>query len=246
MAKITIDGKACECDEGEYILQVARRCGIFIPAMCYLSGATPTLACRLCMVELDGKRVYSCNTKAKDGMVIYSRSAEIDAERSAIMQVYCVNHPMACGVCDQSGECELQNLVLLMRVQSQNYAIRDTVREVQNWGLISYDASLCIVCERCITACKDRVGENALKLAPRGGDAIDKAYKDKMPKDAYAVWSKLQKSLISRAQQSDCTSCGECAAVCPTGGLVESAFKYASNAWECERIPASNPHSSDR
>ena len=245
MAKITIDGKACECDEGEYILQVARRCGIFIPAMCYLSGATPTLACRLCMVELDGKRVYSCNTKTKDGMVVYSRSAEIDAERSAIMQVYCVNHPMACGVCDQSGECELQNLVLLMRVQSQNYAIRDTVREVQNWGLISYDASLCIVCERCITACKDRVGENALKLAPRGGDAIDKAYKDKMPKDAYAVWSKLQKSLISRAQQSDCTSCGECAAVCPTGGLVESAFKYASNAWECERIPASNPHSSD-
>ncbi len=245
MAKITIDGKACECDEGEYILQVARRSGIFIPAMCYLSGATPTLACRLCMVELDGKRVYSCNTKAKDGMVVYSRSAEIDAERSAIMQVYCVNHPMACGVCDQSGECELQNLVLLMRVQSQNYAIRDTVREVQNWGLISYDASLCIVCERCITACKDRVGENALKLAPRGGDAIDKAYKDKMPKDAYAVWSKLQKSLISRAQQSDCTSCGECAAVCPTGGLVESAFKYASNAWECERIPASNPHSSD-
>ena len=245
MAKITIDGKACECDEGEYILQVARRCGVFIPALCYLSGGTPTLACRLCMVEADGKRVYSCNTKAKDGMVIYSRSAEIDAERSAIMQVYCVNQPMACGVCDQSGECELQNLVLLMRVQSQNYAIRDTVREVQNWGLISYDASLCIVCERCITACKDRVGENALKLAPRGGDAIDKAYKDKMPKDAYAVWSKLQKSLISRAQQSDCTSCGECAAVCPTGGLVESAFKYASNAWECERIPASNPHSSD-
>lgn len=245
MAKITIDGKACECDEGEYILQVARRSGVFIPAMCYLSGATPTLACRLCMVELDGKRVYSCNTKAKDGMVVYSRSAEIDAERSAIMQVYCVNHPMACGVCDQSGECELQNLVLLMRVQSQNYAIRDTVREVQNWGLISYDASLCIVCERCITACKDRVGENALKLVPRGGDAIDKAYKDKMPKDAYAVWSKLQKSLISRAQESDCTSCGECAAVCPTGGLVESAFKYASNAWECERIPASNPHSSD-
>ncbi|WP_298786491.1 2Fe-2S iron-sulfur cluster-binding protein, partial [uncultured Campylobacter sp.] len=105
MAKITIDGKACECDEGEYILQVARRCGVFIPALCYLSGGTPTLACRLCMVEADGKRVYSCNAKAKDGMVVYSRSPEIDAEREAIAQVYCINHPMACGVCDQSGEC---------------------------------------------------------------------------------------------------------------------------------------------
>ena len=120
MAKITIDGKACECDEGEYILQVARRCGVFIPALCYLSGGTPTLACRLCMVEADGKRVYSCNAKAKDGMVVYSRSPEIDAEREAITQVYCINHPMACGVCDQSGECELQNLAHLMRTNAQS------------------------------------------------------------------------------------------------------------------------------
>lgn len=246
MAKITIDGKACECDEGEYILQVARRCGVFIPALCYLSGGTPTLACRLCMVEADGKRVYSCNAKAKDGMVVYSRSPEIDAEREAITQVYCINHPMACGVCDQSGECELQNLAHLMRTNTQSYAIRDTAREVQDWGYLSYDPSLCIVCERCITAAKDRLGVDALKLVPRGGDALSKDQKDAMPKDAYAVWNKLQKSLIARVNENDdCVNYGESAAVCPTGALVESAFKYVSNAWELRQIPASNPHSSD-
>ena len=246
MAKITIDGKACECDEGEYILQVARRCGVFIPALCYLSGGTPTLACRLCMVEADGKRVYSCNAKAKDGMVIYSRSPEIDAEREAITQVYCINHPMACGVCDQSGECELQNLAHLMRTNIQSYAIRDTAREVQDWGYLSYDPSLCIVCERCITAAKDRLGVDAFKLVPRGGDALSKEQKDAMPKDAYAVWNKLQKSLIARVNENDdCVNYGESAAVCPTGALVESAFKYVSNAWELRQIPASNPHSSD-
>jgi|GEM_PF-49008 len=246
MAKITIDGKACECDEGEYILQVARRCGVFIPALCYLSGGTPTLACRLCMVEADGKRVYSCNAKAKDGMVVYSRSPEIDAEREAITQVYCINHPMACGVCDQSGECELQNLAHLMRTNAQSYAIRDTAREVQDWGYLSYDPSLCIVCERCITAAKDRLGVDAFKLVPRGGDALSKEQKDAMPKDAYAVWNKLQKSLIARVNENDdCVNYGESAAVCPTGALVERAFKYVSNAWELRQIPASNPHSSD-
>ncbi|WP_298020055.1 NADH-quinone oxidoreductase subunit G [uncultured Campylobacter sp.] len=246
MAKITIDGKACECYEGEYILQVARRCGVFIPALCYLSGGTPTLACRLCMVEADGKRVYSCNAKAKDGMVIYSRSPEIDAEREAITQVYCINHPMACGVCDQSGECELQNLAHLMRTNTQSYAIRDTAREVQDWGYLSYDPSLCIVCERCITAAKDRLGVDAFKLVPRGGDMLSKDQKDAMPKDAYAVWNKLQKSLIARINENDdCVNYGESAAVCPTGALVESAFKYVSNAWELRQIPASNPHSSD-
>ena len=65
MAKITINNQICECEENDYILQIARANGLFIPAICYLSGCSPTLACRLCMVEADGKRVYACNAKAK-------------------------------------------------------------------------------------------------------------------------------------------------------------------------------------
>lgn len=247
MAKITINNQICECEENEYILQIARANGIFIPAICYLSGCSPTLACRLCMVEADGKRVYACNAKAKDGMVVITDTPEIASERKAIMQTYCINHPLECGVCDQSGECELQNFVHHLGVDEQIYAIKDTHKTPKSWGLINYDPSLCIVCERCITVCKDKIGEAALKTTARGGDMPDKALKDSMPKDAFAVWNKFQKSLIAPAngENLECSSCGECTAVCPVGALVGSKFQYSSNAWELTKIPASNPHSSD-
>lgn len=245
---VNINGKECKAKEGEYILNIARANDIFIPALCYLTNCSPTLACRLCLVEIDGKRAYSCNAKAKDGMNVITHNEEIEAERRAIMEVYDVNHPLECGVCDQSGECELQNYTLEMGVDSQSYCVKDVPRPARDWGRVHYDPSLCIVCERCVTVCKDMIGESALKTVPRGGDGLDKDVKDTMPKDAYAMWNKLQKSIIgiaSGADTLDCTLCGECTAVCPVGALVGSDFQYKSNAWELTKIPASNPHSSD-
>jgi len=245
---ITIDGKQCTATEGEYVLGVARRNDIFIPALCYVTNCSPTLACRLCLVDIDGKRAYSCNARAKEGMNVITKTEEIEKERRAIMEIYDINHPLECGVCDQSGECELQNYTLHMGVDSQHHCITDTHRPIKQWGKIHYDASLCIVCERCVTVCKDMIGESALKTVPRGGAELDKAWKDKTEKDAYAMWNKLQKSIIgtaSGAETLDCTQCGECTAVCPVGALVSSDFQYTSNAWELQKIPASNPHSSD-
>jgi len=250
MSKITveIDGKKCEATEGEFILNIARRNDIFIPALCYLTGCSPTLACRLCLVEADGKRVYSCNAKAKDGMVITTSNEEIEEERESIMQVYDVNHPLQCGVCDQSGECELQNYTLYMRVHEQKYAIKDTFRPIKNWGLMKYDAGLCIVCEKCVTVCKDMIGDAVLKTVPRGGEPLDKELKNSMPKDSFAMWNKLQKSIIGTTHPDDileCQDCGECISVCPVGALISTDFQYKANAWELKKIPASNPHSSD-
>jgi len=157
MSEITvkIDGIECKAKEGEYLLNIARREGIFIPAICYQTGCSPTLACRLCIVEADEKRVYACNAKAKDGMNVITHNDELQTERESIMQVYDVNHPLECGVCDQSGECELQNYTLYMNINEQKYAIADTYRPIRDWGLMKYDASLCIVCEKCITICKE-------------------------------------------------------------------------------------------
>lgn len=244
---ININGKTCEAQEGEHILKIARRNQIYIPALCYLNGCTPTLACRLCMVEADGKRVYSCNAKAKDGMVVQSNTAELWAERNAIMQTYCINHPLQCGVCDKSGECELQNMTTRSRVIEQNQYIKDTHKPHKEWGLINYDPALCIVCERCATVCKDKIGESALKTVPRGSEPIAPEFKEKMSKDSYFIWNKFQKNLIGPAKGDvlDCSFCGECTSVCPTGALVGSHFQYTSNAWELTRIPAANPHSSD-
>ncbi len=246
---ITIDGQVCQGKEGEFILNIARANGIFIPAICYLTRCSPTLACRICLVEADGKRVYSCNAKAKDGMEIVTQNEEILEERRAIMEVYDVNHPLQCGVCDQSGECELQNYTLELGVDSQSFAIPDTKREATTWSsVLHYDPGLCIVCERCVTVCKDMVGDAALSTGPRGGEKLSKELKERVPKDAYAMWNKLQKSVIVPSNgtgETNCSDCGECIAVCPVGALVSRDFQYTSNAWDLTRIPAVSAHSSD-
>jgi len=245
---IKIDGIEYKTQEGEYILNAARANDIFIPAICYLTRCSPTLACRICLVEADGKRVYACNAKAKDGMEIVTSTEEILEERRAIMEVYDVNHPLQCGVCDQSGECELQNYTLEMGVDSQSYMIPDTKRETINWSsVLHYDAALCIVCERCTTVCKDMIGDAAIKTGPRGGASLDKSMKETMPKDAYAMWNKLQKSVIvpsNGTDETNCSDCGECIAVCPVGALVSRDFVYTTNAWELKRIPATCAHCS--
>jgi NADH-quinone oxidoreductase subunit G len=246
---IKIDGKEFAVKEGEYILNAARANDVFIPAICYLTRCSPTLACRLCLVEADGKQVYACNAKVKEGMEITVDTPNILEERRAIMEVYDVNHPLQCGVCDKSGECELQNYTLELGVDSQSYMIPDTKREVKNWSsVLHYDAGLCIVCERCTTVCKDMIGDAALTTTKRGGEALDKGFKDTMPKDAYAMWNKLQKSVIAPSngtEYTNCSDCGECAAVCPVGALVSRDFQYKSNAWDLKRVPAVSAHSSD-
>jgi NADH-quinone oxidoreductase subunit G len=244
---INIDGKEIQTQEGEYLLNAARANDIFIPAICYLTRCSPTLACRICLVEADGKQVYACNAKAKNGMNITTSTENIEKERRAIMEVYDVNHPLQCGVCDQSGECELQNYTLEIGVDSQSYAIKDVDRSAHDWGHLHYDPGLCIVCERCVTSCKDMIGDNSLKTIARGADPLDASYKESMPKDAYAMWNKLNKSVIGLTNGTDvldCTSCGECAAVCPVGALVDTHFMYKSNAWELKQIPATCGHCS--
>ncbi len=245
---VTIDGIECKAKEGEYLLNIARANDIFIPAICYLTRCSPTLACRICLVEADGKRVYACNAKAKDGMSIVTTTEEILEERRSIMQVYDVNHPLQCGVCDQHGECELQNYTLELGVDSQNYTIADTKRESKNWSsVLHYDAGLCIVCERCVTVCKDMIGDAAIKTGPRGGDKLDKELKESMPKDAYSMWNKLQKSVIvpsNGTEYTNCSDCGECTAVCPVGALTERDFIYKANPWDLRAVPSACAHCS--
>lgn len=244
MEKVRIKIEGCEilCDEGESILNVARANGIFIPAICYLSCCSPTLACKMCMVEADGKRVYACNAKVKEGMEVIVNTPEIEAERVAIMQTYDVNHPLQCGVCDKSGECELQNYTHYVGVREQKYALRDDYKALNHWGKVAYDPNLCIVCERCVTLCKDKVGKAYIKTIKRDGEMPDKEYKETMPKDAFGVWNKAKKSLIGPSGSGDCKDCGECASVCPVGALGISHFQYRSNAWELEKIPSTCVH----
>lgn len=237
MAKITINNINLEANDGEYILEVARKNNIFIPAICYLSNCSPTLACKLCMVDIDGKRSYACNTKVKDGMNIITSTEEIEIERKAIMKSYAVNHPLECGVCDKSGECELQDYTLLMGVDSQDLFISPSFNAFDSWSHVKYDPSLCILCERCVTTCKDNLGESNIKAIKVDSPTPDATYwKERMPKDTFSVWNRKQKSIIGFVGENPCVDCSECVSVCPVGALGLKSFQYTSNAWELKKV----------
>jgi NADH-quinone oxidoreductase subunit G len=221
----TIDGRSVSAERGETILQVARREGIYIPTMCYISKTTPCASCRMCVVEAEGVdgMVLSCNTPPTQGLAVITNTEALETERANIMRMYDVNHPLECGVCDKSGACDLQNLTLNYGVAEQRFTAKEQSRPIDHWGLINYDPALCIMCEKCVHVCNEVIGDDAIELKFGG-------YKSTI--------------IPKGSEQLDCTFCGECIAVCPVGALVSSEFQYTANAWELEKIPATCAHCS--
>ncbi|MEA1918223.1 MAG: 2Fe-2S iron-sulfur cluster-binding protein [Campylobacterota bacterium] len=218
----TIDGQSVTAERGESILEVARREGIYIPTMCYLAKTTPNASCRMCVVEVEGVDgfILSCNTPPTEGAAISTNSGELFSERQNIMKLYNVNHPLQCGVCDKSGECDLQNKTLEYEVSEQTFATKEHKRKEKKWGVLSYDPYLCIMCEKCTAVCNQVVGSEALYIKPGGYKSeIDNHY-------------------------SQCIQCGECISVCPVGAMASTDFEYTANAWELSKIPSACAHCS--
>lgn len=219
---VTIDGKVCKSTFGKTILSIARENDIYIPTMCYLTKVQPIASCRMCMVNVEGVEgmILSCQEKATDGAVIHTQNAQLYKERQNIMKLYNVNHPLECGVCDQSGECDLQNKTMEFGLEEQTFTARDQHRPVENWGHVSYDPALCIMCEKCVRVSTEITGDEALQLKFGG----------------------YSSTIVNVKQEKNYASLGEAAAVCPVGALVDTNFKYTSNAWELEKIPSACPH----
>jgi len=222
MTKFFIDSVEVTAQKGESILDVARREEIYIPTMCYLPKATAIASCRMCSIEVEGQEgfVLSCNTPPVEGIKVITNSDSLYHERQNIMKLYNVNHPLQCGVCDKSGECDLQNKTLEFDVSEQNFAVRDQARKKKKWGIHTYDPALCILCEKCATVCNETVGNEALFIKPGG-------YKSHIEIDL-----------------SNCIQCGECISVCPVGAMASTNFKYSANAWELDKVPSSCAHCS--
>ncbi len=223
--KITVNGMEIVAKKNDTILKAARREGVYIPTLCYLSKCEPISSCRLCVIEAENHEglILACQTKVVDGLVVNTNSKRLEEERRRIMQLYCVNHPLECGVCDKSGECDLQNKTLEFGITAQNFMAHDQKREIKDWGLIQYDPSLCILCEKCVHTCNEIIGDDAIEIKVGGYKSI--------------IGPKNSDTL-------DCTFCGECIAVCPVGALISREFKYSSNAWELRKVPSACAHCS--
>ncbi|MEA3513612.1 MAG: 2Fe-2S iron-sulfur cluster-binding protein [Campylobacterota bacterium] len=219
---VTIDGKSCEGIYGQTILEIARENDIYIPTMCYLTKVSPIASCRMCAVNVEGVdgHILSCQEKAVDGAVITTNDESLEHHRTNIMKLYNVNHPLQCGVCDKSGECDLQNKTLEFKVDSQEFPAKDMLKKKKGWGVLSYDPALCIMCERCVHTCNETIGAAALYIKPGG-----------------------YKSTIDN-KMSRCEQCGECITVCPVGAMASTDYKYTTNAWESQKVPATCTHCS--
>ena len=222
VVKLKIDGKEIEAFKGDTILEAARRNGIYIPTMCYLPKVKPIASCRVCVVEVEGMagNILSCQEKVIDGIEVRTNSDELFKQRQNILKLYDVNHPLQCGVCPKSGECDLQNKTLEFKVTTQNFSAKEQKRELQDWGSITYDPYLCILCERCVRVSNEIVGDGALQIKAGGYNS----------------------TIINVKADEKNVDWGECAAVCPVGALSDKDFKYFTNAWELTQIPGSCIH----
>ena len=222
--KVKINGKEYEAKKDETILQVARRNGIYIPAICYSDRFGAIGACRICAVEIVGmkKPMLSCAMKVKDGMEILTDSEKVVDFRKKIVYEWDKFHPLQCGVCDKSGECDLQDINYELNITENPLEKGADPLSVPNrtihyeWKIIHHDANLCIQCRRCVTICDRVVNFGILALVKKewGGREIDT--KDGKP--------------------LDCEFCGQCVSICPTGAMSSKLFKYRARPWEMDKV----------
>jgi len=167
MASIEIDGKAFEVDNGKMIIEVADEAGIHIPRFCYHKKLSVAANCRMCLVGLENSRktVPACATPITDGMKIFTQSPAALQSQKAVMDFLLINHPLDCPICDQGGECELQDVSMGFGADESTYADAKRAVEGDNLGtLISTEMTRCIHCTRCV-----RFGDEIAGMRELGG-----------------------------------------------------------------------------
>lgn len=213
MVSLTIDGKDISVAKGSTILDAAAQLGITIPTLCWLKKVSPTGACRVCAVEVEGvdRPMTACNTPVKEGIKVTTQSEKLSRIRQKVMELMLVNHPLDCPVCDAGGECDLQNSCYGLGASRQEYSAFLERREIRyNWPLIESDPNRCILCEKCVKVDHEVVGCDAIAVVNRGEatiiDTID-------------------------GKPLNCEFCGNCVGVCPTGTLISKPFKFRGRPW---------------
>ena len=215
---LTIDDREITAEEGETILNIAAENGIDIPNLCYDKRMTPTGACRLCLVEIEGQRGLqtACTRIGEDGMVIYTETDEITALRKATLELLMSEHRLACTTCDVDGDCLLQDYAYRYQIDEKHYPYLDLKVSSFNYTsmdkAIQYDPTKCIRCQRCVKICREVQGIEALTLRNRSGEVL------------------VTTGFDVPLKESVCETCGLCVSTCPTGALYDKAARGKGQA----------------
>jgi NADH-quinone oxidoreductase subunit G len=223
---IEIDGKPFQARKGAMIIEVADAAGISIPRFCYHKKLSVAANCRMCMVEVEKvpKPLPACATPVTEGMKVFTRSKIATGAQKAVMEFLLINHPLDCPICDQGGECELQDLALGYGRDISRFAERKrVVRDKYIGPLIATDMTRCIHCTRCIRMLREVAGKMELGATGRG--------------EHMEIGTYIETSLESELS-------GNVIDVCPVGALTSRPFRFKARAWELEQHATVAPHDS--
>ncbi len=206
---LTIDGFEVTVPAGTSLMRAAMDAGTQIPKLCATDSLEPFGSCRLCLVEIEGRKGYpaSCTTPAEAGMVVRTQSPKLAELRRGVMELYISDHPLDCLTCSANGDCELQDMAGAVGLREVRYGFEGknhlaAVKDTSN-PYFTYDASKCIVCNRCVRACEETQGTFALTISGRG------------------FGSRVSAGESQQFMESECVSCGACVNACPTATLME-------------------------
>ena len=208
---LTIDGVSVTVPEGTSVMHAASLSGVTVPKLCATDSLEPFGSCRLCLVEIEGRRGYpaSCTTPVAEGIKVHTQTPKLADIRRGVMELYISDHPLDCLTCATNGDCELQDMAGAVGLRDVRYGYEGenhlkSVKDTSN-PYFTFDPSKCIVCSRCVRACEEVQGTFALTIQGRGFDskvsAGNKDFKD-----------------------SECVSCGACVQACPTATLIENTI----------------------
>jgi formate dehydrogenase major subunit len=208
---LEIDGNQVTVPKGTSLMRAAMDAGIRVPKLCATDSLEPFGSCRLCLVEIDGRKGFpaSCTTPAESGMTVRTQTPRLQELRKGVMELYISDHPLDCLTCSANGNCELQDMAGVTGLREVRYGFDganhlDSKKDESN-PYFSYDASKCIVCNRCVRACEEVQGTFALTISGRGFE------------------SRVSAGQSESFMESECVSCGACVEACPTATLQEKS-----------------------
>ena len=223
--KVEIDGKIIEVQHGSMVMEAATKLGIYVPHFCYHKKLSIAANCRMCLVEVEKapKPMPACATPVTDGMKVWTHSPKAKQAQNGVMEFLLINHPLDCPICDQGGECQLQDIAVGYGGSSSRYAEAKRVVGSKDIGplVAAEEMSRCIQCTRCVRFGQEIAGVMELGMIGRGEHSEIVSFVGK------AVDSELSGNMID---------------ICPVGALTSRPFRYGARTWELQRRRSVSPH----
>jgi len=226
LIKVTINEQELEVEKGARLIDVCRENGFAIPSFCYYQDLALQASCRMCLVRIEKmpKLQTSCTIICTDGMVVTTDSEEVEKAQRSMGEFLLANHPLDCPVCDRGGECELQEVIFDWGDVEERFTERKSPQPEKYLSpIIANDPQRCILCKRCTRVCDEWMGEDAIEAGNRGANTVI---------GTYGGWL-------------NCSQCGNCIEVCPTGTLLDGVYRHETRTWELDQITSTDVYSSD-